>query len=113
MHLKENDTIKNRDQEKEFPESNKAQAALSFSSTLGKSFDFKYHDPVIDQLKLSQFNSIKSYPLFFEYQNYDFYIETEMPIELYHPNREIRESLSNPTDNPNVLYGGINFGSGK
>src|SRR6056297_1852845 len=34
-----------------------------------------------------------------------------MPIEIYHPNREIRESLSHPNDNPNVLYGSINFGS--
>lgn len=99
------------DHEKEFPEKNKAQAACSFSSNLEDDFDFKYHDPEMDQLKRSQFNSIKSYPLFFEYQNYDFYIEAEMPIELYHPNREIRESLSHPNDNPNVLYGSINFGS--
>ncbi|RCW46662.1 restriction endonuclease-like protein [Halanaerobium sp. MA284_MarDTE_T2] len=99
------------DHEKEFPEANKAQAAYSFSSTLEEIFDFKYHDPEIDQLRLSKFNSTKSYPLFFEYQNYDFYLEAEMPIEIYHPNREIRESLSHPNDNPNVLYGSINFGS--
>jgi hypothetical protein len=99
------------DHEKEFPEKNRAQAACSFSSTLVDNFAFKYHEPEINELKLSQFNSIKNYPLFFEYQNYDFYIEAEMPIELYHPNREIRESLSHPNDNPNVLYGSINFGS--
>jgi predicted component of viral defense system (DUF524 family) len=99
------------DHDKEFPEENKAQALCSYSSILEEDFDFKYHDPELDQLKLSQFNSIKSYPLFFEYQNYDFYLEAEMPIELYHPNREIRESLSHPNDNPNVLYGSINFGS--
>jgi len=99
------------DHEKEFPEANKAQSAVSYSSILDQNFVFKYHDPEIDKLKLSQFNSIKNYPLFFEYQNYDFYIESEMPIELYHPNREIRESLSHPNDNPNVLYGSINFGS--
>ncbi|CCU78719.1 conserved hypothetical protein [Halanaerobium saccharolyticum subsp. saccharolyticum DSM 6643] len=99
------------DHEKEFPEANTAQAACSFSSNLEDDFDFKYHDPEMDQLKRSQFNSIKSYPLFFEYQNYDFYIEAELPIELYHPNREIRESLSHPNDNPNVLYGSVNFGS--
>ncbi|MGM0499052.1 MAG: DUF2357 domain-containing protein [Bacillota bacterium] len=99
------------DHEKEFPKANKTQAACSFSSNLKEDFEFKYHDPEIDQLKISQFNSIKSYPLFFEYQNYDFYIKAEMPIELYHPNREIRESLSHPNDNPNVLYGSINFGS--
>lgn len=34
-----------------------------------------------------------------------------MPIEFYHPNREIRESLSHPNNNPKVLYGSINFGS--
>ena len=78
------------DHEKEFPAANKAQAEISFSSILEEDFDFKYHEPEIDQLKLSQFNSIKSYPLFFEYQNYDFYLEAEMPVELYHPNREIR-----------------------
>jgi len=99
------------DHEKKFPEANRAQAAYSFSSILEDNFDFKYHDPEAAQLSLSQFNSIKSYPLFFEYQNYDFYIEAEMPIEFYHPNREIRESLSHPNDNPNVLYGSINFGS--
>ncbi|TDQ04024.1 hypothetical protein C7957_102119 [Halanaerobium saccharolyticum] len=99
------------DHEKEFPEKNRAQAACSFSSTLADDFAFKYHDPEINELKLSQFNSIKNYPLFFEYQNYDFYIEAEMPIEFYHPNREIRESLSHPNDNHNVLYGSINFGS--
>ncbi|RAK06303.1 hypothetical protein C8C77_12522 [Halanaerobium saccharolyticum] len=99
------------DHEKKFPERNKAQASYSFSSILEKGLDFKYYDPEIDQLKLSQFNSIKSYPLFFEYQNYDFHIEAETPIEIYHPNREIRESLSHPNDKPNVLYGSINFGS--
>ena len=40
------------DHEKEFPEANKAQAVCSFSSTLKENFDFKYHDPEIDQLKL-------------------------------------------------------------
>ncbi|RCW58669.1 MULTISPECIES: hypothetical protein [Halanaerobium] len=79
------------DHEKEFPEANKAQAAVSFSSVLDQNFDFKYHEPEKNKLKLSQFNSIKNYPLFFEYQNYDFYIESEMPIDIYHPNREIRD----------------------
>ncbi len=99
------------DHEKEFPKKNRAQAAISCSTILEETPDFKYHDPETDQLKGAQFNSVKSYPLFFEYQNYDFYIEAEMPIELYHPNREIRESLSHPNDNPKVLYGSINFGS--
>jgi len=67
------------DHEKEFLEKNKSQAACSFSSTLADNFAFKYHDPEVEQLKLSQYNSIKSYPLFFEYQNYDFYIKAEMP----------------------------------
>ncbi|MFP4199764.1 MAG: DUF2357 domain-containing protein, partial [Halanaerobium sp.] len=99
------------DHEKEFPEKNRAQAAISCSTILEEDLDFKYHDPETDQLKEAQFNSVKSYPLFFEYQNYDFYIEAEMPIELYHPNREIRKSLSHPNDNSNILYGSINFGS--
>jgi hypothetical protein len=99
------------DHEKEFPVANKAQASISYSSILEEDFDFKYHDPELDKLNEAQFNSVKSYPLFFEYQNYDFYLEAEMPIEFYHPNREIRESLSHPNDTPNVLYGSINFGS--
>ena len=55
------------DHEKKFPEANRAQAAYSFSSILEDNFDFKYHDPEAAQLSLSQFNSIKSYPLFFLY----------------------------------------------
>ena len=99
------------DHEKEFPEENRAQARIAYHSTLNQAFNFKYYDPEEDQLKLSNLNSIKSYPLFFEYQNYDFYIEASQAIEFYHPNREIRESLSHPNNNDNILYGSINFGS--
>jgi hypothetical protein len=99
------------DHEKEFPESNKGQALISYYSSLDEVCTFKYYDPEDAELKLSRFNSVKTYPLFFEYQNYDLYIEASQAVEIYHPNREIRESLSHPNNNENVLYGSINFGS--
>jgi len=99
------------DHQKEFPESNRGRALISYYSSLDEACTFKYYDPENAELKSSSLNSIKSYPLFFEYQNYDLYIEASQAVEIYHPNREIRKSLSHPTNKQNVLYGSINFGS--
>jgi hypothetical protein len=96
--------------QKLFPERNKNQARIKYSSSYLAELTFKYYRPE-NGLQNAESNSIDTYPLFFEYQDYDIYIEAETDIEFYHPNQEIRESLSHPNNKSHLLYGSINFKS--
>jgi len=74
---------------------------------------FNYFDRAKNKLVEAESNTIRTNPLFFEYQDYDIYIESKLDsqIEFDHMNKEIREAVTPPQKSSNNLFGSINFSS--
>ena len=77
----------------------------------------KYYDREKDQLIKAKSKTLTINPIFFEYQDYDIYIESKIDnqsdkkIEFDHINQEIREAVTPPQKSSKNLYGSINFKS--
>ncbi|MBF8436091.1 DUF2357 domain-containing protein [Halanaerobiaceae bacterium Z-7014] len=95
----------------------KARVDLSLYALDHGQVTLKYYERQEDQLIKADSESIVINPVFFEYQDYDIYIESKIEnqlnnqIEFDHINREIREAVTPPTKTSKNLFGSINFNS--
>ena len=89
------------------------EISLELPGDLRDELNFEYFDRESDELVQAEFLTAKSAPLFYEYQDYDIYIEgkKDVSLDFYHDNREIRQSVSSPHNDGRKLYGSLNFGS--
>ncbi|MFW5994368.1 MAG: DUF2357 domain-containing protein, partial [Halanaerobiaceae bacterium] len=91
----------------------KAIVDLSLFAVDHGQVELKYYDRKEGQLIRAELETIKINPIFFEYQDYDIYIESKLDsqIEFDHINREIREAVAPPKESSMNLFGSINFNS--
>jgi hypothetical protein len=96
------------------PFSNDSKAQIKVSTVNDQLQRFRYYHPTEGLLKTED-QIVKSYPVFYEEQEYDIYIEGKKDkvdqLNFYHQSRSIREGVSHPPRNKKNLYGSINFGS--
>jgi len=71
---------------------------------------FSYYDPE-EGLIPAENSSVKTYPFFYEWQDYQILIEDkkDLGLEFHHDDRKIRESVSPLTRKNNILLGTVNF----
>ncbi|MFW6271072.1 MAG: DUF2357 domain-containing protein, partial [Bacillota bacterium] len=94
------------------------QALLQTTHYNQKLVEFKCYNPQKDVMQslLDEDKNIKRekiYPIFFEEQDYQIYIESKdnTEIHFYHQNKNIRDAVSPMPNKNNILWGNINFRS--
>ncbi|MFW6015915.1 MAG: DUF2357 domain-containing protein [bacterium] len=93
------------------PIDNETEAEIRITLPEDKLVSFKYYHPERGMIS-SENQVVHSYPVFYEQQEYDIYIESKGKVlDFYHQSSNIREAISHPPRNNKNLYGSINFGS--
>src|SRR6056297_1102882 len=96
------------------PHENDTEAEIKLSLKDDKLQKFRFFHPKKGMIESSH-NKVKSYPVFYEEQEYDIYVEGKndkvQELKFYHQSNNIREAVSHPPRNKKNLYGSVNFGS--